>query len=306
MITPPRLLAGRMPCASTPSRRYRCAASSLTARSLRARVRHEARRFSVRKPSDEVQRQQSSITERLHLKFAAELFKEWGPPPENTAETMSSSSSPSRFAVSTAKGVRNDAVDSSLSSNSPSPTFSYHANVLDEVIRTSRSPSPSRFAAWTSVAPSASSVNTSCSEKSPFPKFSYHAILLSKYDVESTSRSPSPSRSAAWASVGPRSSSDINRARKSFCLQRSRTTPPCFRCLAPILHERCGVGEIFPYRRRNKESNAVLASRQGDSDRFPGFQRHFPQPPFFVSVPGQHSAVVRRCPGRAATVRNRS
>ena len=29
--------------------------------------------------------------------------------------------------------------------------------------------------------------------------------------------------------------------------------------LAPILHERCGVGEIFPYRRRNKESNAVLA-----------------------------------------------
>ena len=57
MTTPPRLLAGRMPEASTPSRRYRCAASSLTASSLRARVRHEARRFSVRKPSDETQRQ---------------------------------------------------------------------------------------------------------------------------------------------------------------------------------------------------------------------------------------------------------
>ena len=53
MTTPPRLLADRMPCASTPSRRYRCAASSLTARSLRARVRHEARGFSVRKPSDD-------------------------------------------------------------------------------------------------------------------------------------------------------------------------------------------------------------------------------------------------------------
>ena len=80
MTTPPRLLAGRMPEASTPSRRYRCAASSLTASSLQARVRHEARGFSVRKPSDETQRQHSSITERLHLKFAAGLFKEWGPP----------------------------------------------------------------------------------------------------------------------------------------------------------------------------------------------------------------------------------
>ena len=48
MTTPPRLLAGRRPCASTPSSRYRCAASSLTASSLRARVRHEARGFSVR------------------------------------------------------------------------------------------------------------------------------------------------------------------------------------------------------------------------------------------------------------------
>ena len=80
MTTPPRLLADRMPCASTPSRRYRCAASSLTARSLRARVRHEARGFSVRKPSDEVLRQHLSTSVRLHLKFAAELFKEWGPP----------------------------------------------------------------------------------------------------------------------------------------------------------------------------------------------------------------------------------
>ncbi len=43
MTIPPRLLAGRMPEASTRSRRYRCAASSLTACSLRARVRHEAR-----------------------------------------------------------------------------------------------------------------------------------------------------------------------------------------------------------------------------------------------------------------------
>ena len=80
MTTPPRLLADRMPCANTPSRRYRCAASSLTARSLRARVRHEARGFSVRKPSDEVLRQHLSTSVRLHLKFAAELFKEWGPP----------------------------------------------------------------------------------------------------------------------------------------------------------------------------------------------------------------------------------
>ena len=80
MTTPPRLLAGRMPEASSRSRRYRCAASSLTASSLRARVRHEARGFSVRKPSDEFQRQHQSTSTRLHLNSAAELFKEWGPP----------------------------------------------------------------------------------------------------------------------------------------------------------------------------------------------------------------------------------
>ena len=80
MTTPSRLLAGRMPYTSTPSRRYRCAASSLTACSLRARVRHEARGFSVRITSDETQRQHPSTTDGLHLKSAAELFKEWGPP----------------------------------------------------------------------------------------------------------------------------------------------------------------------------------------------------------------------------------
>ena len=80
MNPPPRLLAGRMPYASTPSRRYRCAASSLTACSLRARFRHEERGFSVRNTSDETQRQHPSTTDGLHLKCAAELFKEWGPP----------------------------------------------------------------------------------------------------------------------------------------------------------------------------------------------------------------------------------
>ena len=87
MTTPPRLLAGRMPEASTPSRRYRCAASSLTACSLRARVRHEARRFSVRNTSDETQRQHPSTTDGLRLEFAAELFKESGPPLNPKAES---------------------------------------------------------------------------------------------------------------------------------------------------------------------------------------------------------------------------
>ena len=75
----PPLLADRMPYARTPSRRYRCAASSLTAFSLQARVHHEAWRFSVRKSSDEPQWQRQSTTVGLRLKSAAKLFKGWGP-----------------------------------------------------------------------------------------------------------------------------------------------------------------------------------------------------------------------------------
>ena len=44
---------------------------------------YETWRFSVRKPSDEVLRQHQSTSIRLHLKFAAEFFKEWGPPLSN-------------------------------------------------------------------------------------------------------------------------------------------------------------------------------------------------------------------------------
>ena len=36
--------------------------------------------FLSETPSDETQRQHPSTTDELHLKFAAELFKEWGPP----------------------------------------------------------------------------------------------------------------------------------------------------------------------------------------------------------------------------------
>jgi len=49
------LLAGRMPSAVTASRRYRCAASSLTPRPLRASVRHEGSEYSVQTRLDQKQ-----------------------------------------------------------------------------------------------------------------------------------------------------------------------------------------------------------------------------------------------------------
>ena len=45
--------------------------------------------------------------------------------------------------------------------------------------------------------------------------------------------------------------------------------------LAAIFHERCGFGKTFLYRRRNKESNAILAKGKSDPGRFSGFQERW-------------------------------
>ena len=64
--------------------------------------------------------------------------------------------------------------------------------------------------------------------------------------------------------------------------------------LARILHEWKTLVKIST-RIRTSMILPDLGWFSGDFGVFSGAQAHFPQPPLFVSVPGQHSAGVRKC-----------